>query len=1029
MRAVSRLLACLFAAVCIWNSTVAPAAAQDAPAPATGATTAPGRAVVGDSEVGTVIDLTQGQWLFKPGYALAEDEKPETLEADAKTEGYLPVPVPQMLSRIQWWLDDSEDFKRWEQARLDALGVDPEKIEDGWYRLAFDVPRDWPKGRNLWVEFDGVAMQCRTFCNGQKVGEHKGMFSRFAYDLTPYVKPGETNVLSVWVSMEKIPPTEGNLGEAVTVNLSAAKVVSMSKGMFGPLTPNQDNRAYDLVGIWQPVRLVVRGPYRIEDAFFNPSLTGASVRVEVGPFTKERRGGDFRVTATLTDIKTGEQFARESKDFHAESKVDIATLQFINLKPTHWTPANPYLYRLDVELSRGDDVLDRWTHDVGFRTFEVRGNQFYLNGRPYWLRGSNQLPYGKNPWDPELPRHLIRLMHDANQRFTRTHCTPWNEAWLKAADEIGIAVSIEGIRPWAFAGRSDQIGREVMPPPEIVEHWMMENADVVRRCRNHPSVVLFTVGNEMLLRDKENLKKWQILSDVAKQTKQLASSHPVVISSDYVRDEKFYASTLQPANLYDGDVDDMHQYRGWYSDSPFFADTSSFKKTGRPLIGQEMSSGYPDLDTGLPVLRYTRDLLTPQAWVGVYAYPGNDPAIFLNEHAKVTKRWAEQLRFERADKTAGFSLFSAECWFRHSYLPEATPYPVVEAVKHAFAPVGLALETNQRRFYHGGMIETGVFVTNDDEDGRDLRDLSVRLALTSPDGKETYATGEPSPLGDLSYYGTTKVAAKLRLPKFDVPRRPALLVTRLLSEGNEVSRTVDPVELFQLPRNVEVHPDPKQNVVVKPGESLDGLKVGGELRKKIEGGMTAVVFSPSKEIVSLFPDDLLDVRGSVEKPDFGEFADWYPARGTRLVENLQPMDLKWWAREGDWCAYVAPTSHRLKPGGRARELIRFIPAHSYIPTEKVGEQYRCVMSEIPLGQGRLWICDLDVEASYGTDPAARLFADNLYAAAADPNSTKDLQPVPSHEELLKNATPLDASGAAPARPKRELPPELRNAAP
>ena len=62
-----------------------------------------------------------------------------------------------------------------------------------------------------------------------------------------------------------------------------------------------------------------------------------------------------------------------------------------------------------------------------------------------------------------------------------------------------------------------------------------------------------------------------------------------------------------------------------------------------------MSSGYPDLDTGLPVLRYTRDLLTPQAWVGVYAYPGNDPKWFLDQHAKVTKRWAEQLRFQRGD--------------------------------------------------------------------------------------------------------------------------------------------------------------------------------------------------------------------------------------------------------------------------------------------------------------------------------------------------------------------------------------------
>src|SRR5688500_5848854 len=72
---------------------------------------------------GTTIDLT-GQWLFKPTHALGEGEKPET---STETSGYNPVPVPQMLSRIQWWLDDSEGFKKWEQERLNKLGFDTEK--------------------------------------------------------------------------------------------------------------------------------------------------------------------------------------------------------------------------------------------------------------------------------------------------------------------------------------------------------------------------------------------------------------------------------------------------------------------------------------------------------------------------------------------------------------------------------------------------------------------------------------------------------------------------------------------------------------------------------------------------------------------------------------------------------------------------------------------------------------------------------------------------------------------------------------
>ncbi|MGB7158524.1 MAG: glycoside hydrolase family 2 TIM barrel-domain containing protein [Tepidisphaeraceae bacterium] len=951
---------------------------------------------------GTTIDLT-GQWLFKPTYALSNGEKPQDA---TESSGYNPVPVPQMLSRIQWWLDDSEDFKKWEQERLDKLGFDTEKSDDGWYRLDLDIP-ELPKHRHLWIEFDGVAMRSRTFLNGKELGKHDGMFSRFSYDLTSHLKPGK-NTLAMWVSMEKIPPTSGNLGEAVTVNLSAAKVISMSKGMFGPLTPNQDNRAYDLYGIWQPVKLVVRGPVRITDVGIETTVDRYQLNLEWEALVD---GLQVRRRYTLTDLKTGELFHERQlphpggSDAKAGRNTSGLSESYAPKdRPKPWSPEEPNLYRLDVTLEANDgEVLDKWSHNIGFRTFEVKGNQFFLNGKRFWLRGANQLPYGKNPWDPELPRRLIQMLHDANVNSTRTHCTPWNEAWLNAADEIGLAVSIEGIRPWALAGRSDQIGREVMPPPEIVQHWLMENEDVVKRCRNHPSVFLFTVGNEMLLRDGKNLKKWQIMSEVGKQTKKLAPKHPVVISSDYVRDEKFYASDLKPAGLYDGDVDDMHKYSGWYADSPFVADTSSYRaNAGRPMIGQEMSSGYPDLDTGLPVLRYTRDLVTPQAWVGVYAYPGNDPAIFLNEHAKVTKRWAEQLRFERGDKSAGFSLFSAECWFRHSYLPEATPYPVLEAVKQAFAPVGLALETNQRRFFAGDQIVTSVYVTNDDPQGRSFENLKAQVGFVHSAGSAVnfIDAGPQGQLQKLEHYQTAKVPLVIRVPKeWSEPRTSVGLVVRLVSGDQLVATTTDQVEIFSKPTAERWASN--DVIVLERGASLDALKPGGELRKKIESGATTIVFSPSKEIVKLFPADLLDVRGTTEKPDYAEFADWYPARGTKLTESLRPMDIKWWARQRDWRAYVAGTSHRLKPGGKARELIRFIPSHSYISAEKLVEQYRVVMSEIPIGKGRLWVCDLDLAASAEVDPAARIVADNIYRAAADPESTKNLQPVPPHEVLLK----------------------------
>ena len=129
---------------------------------------------------------------------VGHDRRPHrqvAVQADAVTAkprsddvGYLPSPSRRCSARIQWWLDDSEDFKKWEQERLNKLGFDTEKSRR---RL---VPRDdrrarerLPKDRTLWIEFDGVAMRSATFTQRPELGEHDGMFSRF--ELRPHAAP------------------------------------------------------------------------------------------------------------------------------------------------------------------------------------------------------------------------------------------------------------------------------------------------------------------------------------------------------------------------------------------------------------------------------------------------------------------------------------------------------------------------------------------------------------------------------------------------------------------------------------------------------------------------------------------------------------------------------------------------------------------------------------------------------------------------------------------------------------------------
>ncbi|HXG86261.1 MAG TPA: hypothetical protein VNI84_19735, partial [Pyrinomonadaceae bacterium] len=274
---------------------------------------------------GASIDLT-GNWYYRPDYAVKSGEK---MELSSISMNDFSVGVPQFLNPIRWWLDDSEDFKKSEMARMKKLGFDTDKAEEGWYKLTIDADKI-PADKRVFIEFDGVAMKSKVFLNGAELGNHTGMFSRFAFDLTRQLKAGK-NLLAVWVSMEKIPLSTVSLGTAVTVNLTASKVLSLSKGMFGPLTPVAENRAYDLHGIWQPVRLSIHGAAKLDDVYFIPTLTGAKVEVEATSLSSNQNAV---AKARWTDAKTNKVFAEtKAANIQLNSGKSKATLEVNNLKP------------------------------------------------------------------------------------------------------------------------------------------------------------------------------------------------------------------------------------------------------------------------------------------------------------------------------------------------------------------------------------------------------------------------------------------------------------------------------------------------------------------------------------------------------------------------------------------------------------------------------------------------------------------------------------------------------------------------
>ncbi|MES1249136.1 MAG: glycoside hydrolase family 2 TIM barrel-domain containing protein, partial [Chitinophaga rupis] len=412
-----------------------------------------------------------------------------------------------------------------------------------------------------------------------------------------------------------------------------------------------------------------------------------------------------------TDLPRSVVRAGEEKIFHYSVK---------GLHPLLWTPQHPNLYNFKFSLQDGHRLTDEISILSGFRTFEAKDGYLWLNGQRYWLRGGNQTPFALAPNDKTLADRFYDVMKEGNIEVTRTHTTPYNELWIDEADKKGIGISFEGTLPWLFLATS-------MPDSSLVSIWADEFLSLLKKYRNHPSILFWTVNNEMKFYDNDpDLQraktKMTIISDVVRKMRAIDPTRPMVFDSNYKRkgkDKRFGDAFI--GGIDDGDIDDIHMYPNWYDYTLFRFFNGAFEQDnrteGRPLISQEMSTGYPDAETGHATRFYTQVHQTAQALVGNWAYEYSDPAVFLGSHAFITSELAEALR-RTGDHTSGILHFSLATWFRNVYDAEAIqPYPVYDAMKRALQPVLVSAELWGRHFYMGRKLPVRVCVVNDQEDG------------------------------------------------------------------------------------------------------------------------------------------------------------------------------------------------------------------------------------------------------------------------------------------------------------------------
>lgn len=715
----------------------------------------------------TEISL-DGNWLFMPEYQ--QGDKTKAISPTVDDINWHVMSVPNFWNPIRIWLHGetmpspngpqpkgvSDTYYQQETDRCENYTFDYRKTQAAWYRQWLELPDD-VVGKNMTLTFDAISKMAEIYINGQLAGSHIGMFGEIQVDGSHLLKPGK-NLIAVKVIRSREGSLSDSANNAIDFFYSS---VRESEREGGEVFLQNTNLLKEMphgfyvdepAGIWQPVKLTITDVLKVEDVFIKPALDGAEFELCVK--NHGQRNKHFDLYTDIVDKETGALFysslsLKGLKLGAAETRTFVYRIN--DLKPRLWTPQHPNLYEFRFRLvkSKGREELDCLTEVSGFRTFVVKDGFFELNGHRYWLRGGNHIPFALAPNDLNLANTFMQWMKAGHIDVTRTHTTPWNKLWMGAADVNGIGVSFEGTWPWLMLHSTP------LPDASLIKMWKDEFLGLLKKYRNHPSLLFWTVNNEMKFYDNDNdldraKEKFLIISDVVKEMRRIDPTRPICFDSNYQakgKDKKFGIAFMDSVD--DGDIDDMHAYYNWYDYSLFRFFNGEFqqhyKMPDRPLISQEMSTGYPNNETGHPTRSYQLIHQNPQSLIGYECYDFSDPKYFLKVQAFITGELAEALRRSN-DQASGFMHFALLTWFRQSYNYQCIePYPTYYALKRAFQPVLVSAEVWGRNLYAGEKLPVRIYVVNDKEDGTDLQSTLLRWEIQDESGRKLTGGSEEIP--------------------------------------------------------------------------------------------------------------------------------------------------------------------------------------------------------------------------------------------------------------------------------------------
>ncbi len=383
----------------------------------------------------------------------------------------------------------------------------------GWYRKTFKVPSE-QKGKSFILLFEGVYMNAEVWLNGQYLSNHPYGYTSFWYDISDKIQYSENNVLAIKV---------------------------MNEG--------ENSRWYSGSGIYRHVWLSISAPVHIATwgtYVVTPDVsTGkAKTNIQTSVTNKGDEPANVRLVTRLTDPKGKDAGSIESKQTIAGGETQTIK-QGLDIKdPELWSIESPVLYQATSEIFIGSNLVDQKETTFGIRSISFDAtNGFQLNGKTLKLKGGcvhhDNGPLGSKAYDRAEERR-VELLKESGFNAIRCAHNPPSPAFLDACDRLGMLVIDEAFDMW-------MTGKNPLDYHLYFNDWWKKDIDnMIYRDRNHPSIIMWSIGNE--IPDKEKPEVSAVAKMLGEYVRQIDPTRPVTSAvNDLKPDKDPYFATLDVA--------------------------------------------------------------------------------------------------------------------------------------------------------------------------------------------------------------------------------------------------------------------------------------------------------------------------------------------------------------------------------------------------------------------------------------------------------------------------------------------------